>query len=192
MKMKFWITAILACGIFTVGASGQRHADPAPNPAGSGPSLAETMQLLQEKLNEQGKMSWTTHYHDSADNTNWIYDYIFEVSKVVADASACTIAYHYKITIDGVQKFDRDASLDMRDVQDITQTTGDEHQDKNDVAAGRPTWSAKADPPHFILIVQGKGNLKFYFYFFNEDTANRVTKAMGHAVELCGGSRGSF
>jgi hypothetical protein len=114
------------------------------------------------------------------------------VSKVVADASACTIAYHYKITIDGVQKFDRDASLDMRDVQDITQTTGDEHQDKNDVAAGRPTWSAKADPPHFILIVQGKGNLKFYFYFFNEDTANRVTKAMGHAVELCGGSRGSF
>ena len=37
--------------------------------------------------------------------------YIFEVSKVVADASAFTIAYHYKITIDGVQKFDRDVRL---------------------------------------------------------------------------------
>ena len=192
MKMKYWILAILTCGIFSVAASGQRHTDSAPDPADSGPSLAVTMQLLQDKLNAQGKMNWTTHYHDSADNTNWIYQFTFEASKVVADAAACTIAYHYTIVRDGTQISDSDASFSLHDVQDLTLTTGDQRQNKNDVAAGHPTWNAKVDPPVFDLIVRGKEKAEFYFFFFDEDTANRVTKAMGHAVELCGGSRGSF
>ena len=125
MKMKYWIVAILTCGIFSVAASGQRHTDPAPDPADSGPSLAVTMQLLQDKLNVQGKMNWTTHYHDSADNTNWIYQFTFEASKVVADAAACTIAYHYTIVRDGTQISDSDASFNLHDVQDLTLITGD-------------------------------------------------------------------
>jgi hypothetical protein len=192
MKMKIWIAAILAVGVSSIAASGQRHAEPAPNAADSGPSLAVTMQLLQEKLNEQGKMSWTTHYHDSADNTNWIYQFVFEANKVVADASACTIAYHYSIVRDGTQISDSDASFNLHEVQDVTLTTGDQRQNKNDTAAGHTTWNAKVDPPVFDLIVRAKESAEFYFFFFDEDTANRVTKAMGHAVELCGGSRGSF
>jgi hypothetical protein len=150
------------------------------------------MQLLQAKLNEQGKMNWTTHYHDSADNTNWIYQFTFEAGKVVADATACTIAYHYIIVRDGTKISDSDASFNLHDVQDVTLITGDERQNKNDVAAGHPTWNAKVDPPVFDLIVKAKENAEFYFFFFDGDVANRAAKAMGHAVELCGGSRGSF
>jgi hypothetical protein len=150
------------------------------------------MQFLQAALNEQGKMSWTTHYHDSADATNWTYSFVFETSKFVADPAACTINYHYKITRDGVVTSDTDTSFSLHDVQDVTLTTGDQRQNKNDLAAGHKTWNAKVDPPVFDLIVQEKGNAEFYFFFFDEDTANRVTKAMGHAVELCGWSRGSF
>jgi hypothetical protein len=193
MKMKFWITAILACGIFPIAALGQQSTAPAAAlAADSGPSLAVTMQLLQARLNEQGKMSWTTNYHDSADNTNWDYKFIFEAGKVVADASACTIAYHYTIIRDGKQISDSDSSFNLHDVQDLTLITGDERQNKNDVAAGHTTWNAKVDPPVFDLIVKGKENAEFYFFFFDGDVANRVTKASGHAVELCGGSRGSF
>lgn len=187
MKIKIWIAAILAVGIFSITAVGQQSAA-----AGSGPSLAETMQTVQSKLNEQGKMSWTTHYHDSADNTNWIYQFVFEANKVVVDASTCTIAYHYTIVRDGTQISDSDASFSLHDVQDLTLITGDERQNKNDTAAGHPTWSAKVDPPVFDLIVKAKENAEFYFFFFDGDVANRVTKALGHAVELCGGSRGSF
>lgn len=192
MKMKFWIAAILVCGIFTVAAPGQRRAEPGTNAADSGPSLAETMQVLQSKLSEQGKMSWTTHYHDSADNTNWIYQFKFEISKVVADATACTVAYHYIIVRDGTQISDSDATFNLHDVQDVTLITGDERQNKNDTAAGHPTWNAKVDPPVFDLIVKAKENAEFYFFFFDGEVANRAAKAMGHAVELCGGSRGSF
>ena len=192
MKIKFWIAALLACGIFSIAASGQQSAAPASKPAESGPSLTVTMQLLQARLNEQGTMNWTTNYHDSADNSNWNYKFTFEASKVVADAATCTIAYHYTIVRDGKQISDSDASFNLHDVQDLTLITGDERQNNNDLAAGHPTWNAKVDPPVFDLIVRGKETTEFYFFFFDGDVANRVTKAMGHAVELCGGSRGTF
>jgi hypothetical protein len=192
MKMKHWLIATLVCGTLSITASGQQIASPASKPADSGPSLAVTMQLIQSKLNEQGKLNWTTYYHDSADGTNWNYKLSFEASKVVADASACTIGYHYNITRDGVKLSDDDASFSLHDVQDVTLTTGDQRQNKNDAANGHTTWTAKVDPPIFDLIVRGQEKAEFYFFFTDEDTANRVTKAMGHAVELCGGSRGTF
>jgi hypothetical protein len=188
MKNIFRVVFIVCSGLLFSGLAVAQSS----KPAASGPSLAATMQFLQEKLNEQGKQNWTTHYHDSADNTNWIYQFNFEVSKVVADAAACTIAYHYIIVRDGVQISDSDASFNLHDVQDLTLTTGDQRQNKNDAASGHPTWDAKVVPPVFDLVVRGKENVEFYFFFFDEGTANRVTKAMGHAVELCGGSRGSF
>jgi hypothetical protein len=190
MKIRNWLLMSLASGLaLTLSA---QQAVPPPQPTDNGPSLAVTMQLLQAKLNEQGKMSWTTHYHDSADNTNWIYQFTFEAGKVVADAPACNIAYHYIIVRDGVKISDSDASFNLHDVQDVTLMTGDQRQNNNDTAAGHTTWNAKVDPPVFDLIVRGQGKDEYYFFFFNEDTANRVTKAMGHAVELCGGSRGSY
>lgn len=190
MKIDIWLAVILACGVSSTTALGQQSAT--PRSADSGPPLAATMQIVQSTLNEQGKMSWTTHYHDSADNTDWIYQFTFEASKVVADAAACTISYHSNIVRDGVQIYDSDDSFSLHDVQDVTLITGDERQNKNDVAAGHPTWNAKVDPPVFDLIVRGQKNAEFYFFFFDGDTANRATKAIGHAVELCGGSRGSF
>jgi hypothetical protein len=71
-------------------------------------------------------------------------------------------------------------------------TTGAQRQNKNDAAAGHTTWDARVDPAIFDLVVKGQGNTEYYFFFTSEDTANRAAKAMGHAVELCGGSRGSF
>ena len=189
MRVNRWLAAILACGI-ACAAWGQQSG---PARAGdSGPSLAETMQILQSKLNEPGKLHWATHYHDNADATNWTYTFTFEVSRVVADAAACQISYHYKIERDGAEIADHDTSYSLHDVQDLALTTGDLRQNKNDVAAGHTTWVAKTDPNLFDLVVRGKENAEYYFFFTDEDSANRATKAMGHAVELCGGSRGSF
>lgn len=191
MKMRNWLTPILIFGI-AAAAWGQQSAAPPPNSAAGAPSLAETMQFLQARLNEQGKLNWTTNYHDSADGTNWTYTFIFENSKVVADAAACTVNYHYKIIRDGAVIADKDGSFSLHDVQDVTLTTGDLRQNKNDLAAGHTTWTARVEPAIFDLIVRAQGNAEYYFFFTAEDTANRVAKAMGHAAELCGGSRGSF
>lgn len=191
MKVQYWLTLILAYGIATA-AWGQQPAAQPPEPAGGEPSLVATMQFIQARLNEQGKVNWVTSQHDSADGTNWTYAFTFEASHFVADAAACSLSYHYKFTRDGVVRSDRDASLSLHDVQDLTLTTGELRQNKVNAADGHTTWSAKIDPVIFDLVVRGKGDAEFYFFFFNEDTANRVSKAIGHAAELCGGSRGSF
>jgi hypothetical protein len=192
MKTLCAIVSILGLIAFSAALAQQPVAPPSNPAAPAGPTLATTMQFLETTLNGQGKLNWTTHYHDSADGTNWTYKHSFEVGKVVADAAACTIGYHYNITRDGVVVSDRDALLVLHDVQDLTLTTGDQRQNKNDAAAGHTTWTAKVDPANFDLVVRGQGNHEFYFFFTDEDTANRATKAMGHAVQLCGGSSGSF
>jgi hypothetical protein len=39
----------------------------------------------------------------------------------------------------------------------------------------------------FLVVARGAGNQNTGFYFLDEDVANRIAKAMVHAVELCGG-----
>jgi hypothetical protein len=150
------------------------------------------MQFLQTTLNEQSEIHWVTHYHDNADNTNWDNTLSIKMSQVVLDPGKCIMTYHYKILRDGTMISDKDLSFNFHDVQDMMLTTGDLRQNKNDIAAGHTTWVAKVDPPLFDLIATTGNHTEFYFIFTSEDVANRATKAMGHAVDLCGGSRGSF
>src|ERR1017187_8671542 len=100
MRMKSWHVSILACGISAL-AWVQQGAELLPKAATSGTTLAETMQVQQTTLNQQGKLSWITRFHDSADRTDWTYAFTAEISNVVADGAACRIAYHYNITRDG-------------------------------------------------------------------------------------------
>jgi hypothetical protein len=190
MKRNGWLGAILLFAVCN--AAWGQGTGASPNPDGTGPTLAATLQVIQTIVSQQGKLSWVTNYHDSADGTNWNYALTFEITSVTPDAAACTIAYHYKITRDSAAVADEDATVNLHDVHDLMLTTGNQRQDKNDAAAGHVTWSAKTTPNIFDLVIRETGSLEYYFFFTDEDTANRATKAMGHAVDLCGGSRGSF
>lgn len=173
-------------------AWGQQGTAAAPNPAGNGPTLAETLQVIQTDVSQQGTLSWVTSTHDSADGTNWSHALTYGLTGLTSDAATCTISYHARITRDGVVVSDQDLKISLHDVQDLTLTTGIQRQTKNDMAAGHTTWSSTVTPNVFDLVVKAAGNSEYYFIFTDEDSANRFTKAMGHAVELCGGSRGSF
>lgn len=191
MKRNAWLVAILVCAVCNA-AWGQQGTAAPPNSAGTGPGLAATLEVIQTNMNQQGKLSWVTDYHDSTDGANWSHGLTFEMTGVTSDAAACTINYHYKITRDGALIAEKDAIVSLHDVQEVELTTGDQRQAKNNAASGHPTWSAKVTPSIFDLVVRSTGNAENYFFFTDEDTANRVTRAMGHAAELCGGSRGSF
>jgi hypothetical protein len=56
-------------------------------------------------------------------------------------------------------------------------------------AQQREIHSYKQDPPLFVLKVRKTDKGTSGFNFFDEQLANRVAKAMVHAVELCGGGR---
>jgi len=160
---------------------------PPPKPADSAPSLAFTLKYIQDKITENGKMNYMAYSHDNIANTDGTNLFTYEVSNVIVHTDVCVLSYHIKTTRDGATGIDLDAGVPFKLIQKVMIITSDQDIKASNVAAGRPSLDSRIDPPHFTLIAQRAGGGTNNFYFPDEDTANRVAKAMIHAIELCGG-----
>jgi hypothetical protein len=183
MKTNLWLVAILLCGVVPVAAGQSAAATPSPD-------LVAVMQRLQSSLNALPARHWVASYHDSADNSNWIYTLDFAVSQVVADPNACSIVYHYTIQRDGaVIDKDETATMTLHDVRIVEVTTGVERQTKNDVAAGHLTWSVTIQPFLYNLVVHGTDKTDEWYYLFADRASEKsVANDIEQAVTLCGGN----
>jgi hypothetical protein len=183
--------SLALAGCLVAGAAGgqqqRKPVPPPPKPADGGPSLSETMNFIQTKLNEVGKLSFADYVHNNATNNDWIVQNSSEATNVVADPTSCRITYHMKVLVNGHIEFDEDAGIALKDVQDLTVKAVEEDIKTIDAGSGYTTRSYRADPPIFVLTTRRAGNGSNSFDFANEAMANRVAKAMVHAVELCGG-----
>jgi hypothetical protein len=163
-------------------AISQQSTPPALNQANSGPSLAVTMQFIQEKLSQQGKINFAIYIHDNASGSDSVGQGAYEISNVVSHPESCTISFHTNLW----QASGIDSSVPFRDVQDIVILPVEQVWKEIDNKAGHTARTYKSDPPVFVL----RARLRFAnidFIFTDEDLANRVAKATVHAVELCGG-----
>jgi hypothetical protein len=221
VKRKYYLASILALGLVTW-AWGQQGAPTPAKPAGSGPTLAATMQFIQEKLSEQGQVGWA----ETINNNGMTQRRIAQVSDVMADPAACTLYTTETIdsTIDlpkgkvlkpGVTVDDlhtHTLETDTTSFKQIEKITVEKMQDiTNQVyaEAAHPEISVTVTPPVFFVKLWAS-NAVFTIHtsttkgkqatvekdttsktnglgFRDEDTANRVAKAMIHAMELCGG-----
>jgi hypothetical protein len=187
---------LLSLVFLTTSAMPQRSALSPPNSPADTASLEVTMKSIQDNLNAVGNVHYAAHWHDYVDDTDGATQYSFEESNVVASPASCWIKYHLKF-VAGTALNDRDNGIFLPDVQDLVVTTGEQYANKHYVASGYPTVSAKVDPPIFWLVTRRPENnsqLSVWrkagedaFIFTDEETANRVAKAMLHAIELCGG-----
>jgi hypothetical protein len=97
--------------------------------------------------------------------------------------------------VDGTSLNDRDSGFFLPDVEDLVVKTGKQYVDKRYADNGYPTVYSKIDPPVFWVVAhrpEDRSRLSVWrragedaFVFTDEGTANRVAKAMRHAVELC-------
>jgi hypothetical protein len=159
-----------------------------PQPADNGPSLAVTMQFIQAKMSEQGKINYAVYTHDNASGEDWpVYQISIEATNVIADSATCRISWHKVTTNNGKVGINRDLSLDLRNVLNLEVRTSAQEAKKEDTANGHPALDKRQDPPYFVVTTQSSGNVETPFFFLTEEMANRVAKAMVHAVELCGG-----
>jgi hypothetical protein len=179
--------AALALLLFAAAAATQTAVPPPPKPAADGPSLAATMQFIQTKLSERGRINFAVYTHDNADGKDYIDQYSGEATNIVADPAACTISYHRNVKKNGVVLADDNASFSLRDVQDLAVMPEEQDIRSAYAASGHPTWDPRVDPPLFLVVARRTGNQANGFYFPSEELANRIAKAMVHAVELCGG-----
>lgn len=224
MKMSYRITSILAFG-FAIAAWGQQSTPTPAQPADSGPTLAATMQFIQEKLSQQGQVAWAdTH----SNQPGFTFRNFVVISDAMADPDACTLYTTETVKRDidlpsgktlkpggSVTEDDlhtRTVETDTISFKQIEKITVEKLQDLENQAfaeAAHPDITVTVTPAVFYLKLWAssavfsahtsttKGNQAPVekdatsktdgLTFRDEDTANRVAKAMTHAMELCGG-----
>jgi hypothetical protein len=194
MKSLLRITPVLFFVLFFAVLPGgravaQQASAPTLQPAASGPTLAATMQFIQEKLSELGQVNYAAYNHDNADGKNWTSQFSTVDTNVVADPAACRISYHEKRTREGAVTADADYNFSLAEIQSVITEPREQLLKKVNTANGHPTWDARIDPPVTMLVAQKAEDTEWYFYFIDGAMAERVANAMNHAVELCGGGK---
>jgi len=189
--MKILRTFVLALVFTTFStAFAQTAVPPPPQPADNGPSLAVTMQFIQDKMNEQGKIFYALYTHDNSNGEDWpVYQISIEATNAVANPATCLITWHKVTTNGGKIGINDNYSLNLRDVLSIEVRTSTYEAKMEDTARGNPQIDKRQDPPYFAVTSRLKGNKETPLFFSSEEMANRVAKAMTHAVELCGGGQ---
>jgi hypothetical protein len=181
----------LAVALFlTVGAAHaqeKKPVPPPPKPADEGPSLEATMKFIQDKVNGIGPINYVLEVHNDSTGENWTNHFRSQVTNFSADAIACRISYHWKAERDGTVLGEWDRSWNLKTVEDIVVMPREQEQKEIDTAGGHPSWSYRVVPPVFLIKVRRTEKLpNVPGYFFDEQLANRIAKAMVHAAELCG------
>jgi len=187
------IAFTLAFALMAVGAlRAQQAVAPPPRPVDSGPSLETTMQFIQENAAE-GKLAYTASVSDaSQQGVEWSNKFMVEMSNLAADAGACRITYHWRAVENDKPIDDADYSLAFKDVKEIMVLSQEQNQNQVDSRNGHPDWNSRITPSLFALIAKRPRGVVNVFLFSDEGMANRVAKAMVHAVELCGGGKDAF
>jgi hypothetical protein len=184
---------VLAFSLVALGAlCAQQAVAPPPMPAANGPSIEKTMQFIQENAAE-GKLTYTAFVNDaSQQGVEWSNKFTVEMSNLVADPAACRITYHWRAEENGKPVDDADYSLMLKDVKEILVLPQAQNQNQVDGRNGHLDWNSRIAPNLFTLIARRPKGVVNVFLFSDEDMANRVAKAITHAVELCGGGRDAF
>jgi hypothetical protein len=221
MKMKDRITSILAFG-FAIAAWGQQSTPPTAQPADNGPTLAATMQFIQEKLSEQGKVGWVEIV---SSQPGWTYRHLLNVSDVMANPAACTLYatetndFTIELPKGTTLKLGGSATVDdlhqlivETDTIPIEKITVEKFQDVANKAyaeAAHPEFIVTVTPSVYYVKLWASstvftGHLSttkgkqapvekdatvktLGITVRDEETANKIAKAMTHAMELCGG-----
>jgi hypothetical protein len=163
------------------------NAPPAGAQTNSGPSLADTMKFIQDKLNALGTVNFAGYVHDASNNTDGVQKFSTTISNVVTNPSACSLSYHRLVYNSGRKEHNEDVVINLREVQNISVLPDEQDWQMYLVRTGDSTKTVK-DVPNIIALVFKLNNGKDpTIRFYEQEMADRVAKALVHAVELCGG-----
>jgi hypothetical protein len=210
--MDFRRTAIAIAGI--VAAVGLAASSFAGTDAGS-PSLPRTMQFIQRKLMEEGALNFALYTHDSASGDGAGFQFKIETTAFTFDVATCKYGRTWELLWgpDSNKKysFHLERSGPIKSISTLRVMSGDLWWTQEMADEGAPTKSAQVQPALFFVVLSGGNSpadpkscekdgapvacppltmmdrLTDAWPFRDEETANRVAKAMVHAVDLCGG-----
>ncbi len=194
MRKRCLMTMCLV--VLAVGAvqAQQKKSAPLPKPADNGPSLEVTMKFIEGKPNSNGSVTCTAPVTDTAtglESQSVKQNCSTDTASVAADPEACHINFHRKyFYYNGGVRRERDYSLDLRHIEDVSVMPVAQFWNRDRFVVQGISCCA-VSPDVFALWARSSG-ARFAregseFFFYSEELANRVAKAVSHAVELCGG-----
>ena len=186
------IAVILAVVLAGATAQAQQSVPPPPQPAAdkpatSGPSLEVTLKFIQDKLNAIGTVNFAGYVHDSANNTDGVQKFSATISNAAANPGACSFSYHRLVFNNGSREHDENVVINLRDVQNISVLPDEQDWQMYLVRTGDTTKTVKDVPEISALVIKLNNGKDPTIRFYEQELADRVAKALVHAVELCGG-----
>jgi hypothetical protein len=184
------ITAFLTIALAATTVSAQQSVPPPPQPVSdkpAGPSLEVTMKFIQDKLNALGTVNFAGYVHDSANNADGVQRFSATFSNVVANPGACSLSYHRLVLNNGSREHDENVVINLRDVQSIAVLPDEQDWQMYLVRTGETTKTVKDVPDISALVIKLNNGKDPTIRFYEQEMADRVAKALVHAVELCGG-----
>jgi hypothetical protein len=171
-----------------------RAIPPKFNPAAGSPTLAETLRFIEQKLNGDTAVTFTTNLPRPP--TSNLPEMIpipnfNQIKQAVADPQTCLVQgiSVERLSPNGgpIQAFQDKFVLPLPRVEKIAVSNEQEEWDHEAKLKSLPPF--KLIPNFYRLTLTLTDGDVRTLPFSDEDIANRVAKALNHAVELCGGGR---
>jgi tetratricopeptide (TPR) repeat protein len=152
----------------------------------SGPPLQDTLDFIVQELNGHGTVDFTVQVHDSANNIDGSAEGRVSITAATADASQCTIGYHFQMTIGSSAPQDMNDEIHLGDVSKVEIGTMDQDLAQADVGPGHENRTYLISPAVYDLNII-RGDTPDRLAFGDASEANSVKQALEHAARLCGG-----
>jgi tetratricopeptide (TPR) repeat protein len=164
----------------------------APMHETSGPSLATTLDFMIKTLTQQGSINAIEAVHDSIRNLDSApIKLFFLIDDFTPSPEKCELGLHGVFSQNGVEKSNERDIVQFKNIDRITVMTYDEASNRLAAKNGHPQVTLQTNPTIYVVGIQadGQGKDSNEWLFYDEDTADRVAKALTHATELCGGGK---
>jgi hypothetical protein len=146
------------------------------------------MKFIYDKLSDMGTVSYVLFAQDTKDGQTWSNSNSYTVTNVRADAASCYIGYHGRGMRDGAVVSEQDSGFYLKDVLDVVIEPEPQYFTEQSAGQGNPNIITNSTNPTLTaLIVRRPKNVLNSFPIVDPTLADRLAKAITHAVELCGG-----
>jgi hypothetical protein len=204
---RFVILAVLLS--WTVGA---QDVPPPGKPKDDGPSLEVTARFIQDQLNGQGKISTMHTFRNTlTDKEVGPQKLSWELSAAALNASSCQMSWReLRQRPATASTMELRFSLNLHDISRLGVLPLSEDSNRGSAKRGQPEEVSEMNPEVYLVkmymssgisvnvsihLTQGEkeptdqdiGWTEVPIYFREEQLAQRIAKALVHAVELCGG-----
>jgi hypothetical protein len=165
---------------------------PLPPLRGDAANLKDTMKFIENKL--PGVVQYAVYMHDNTSGKDGTVFRMVQLTNVTADPGRCSIKGHMFYDSGGGAKAEHtDFEVILKRVETVTFQQMDQILQQRFAKGGRPQVSVRVEPAIFVVVLGLESELRAEFTFYEDTLADRVSKAMDHAVQLCdGGNKEPF